>query len=28
VEQAVELRKEGLRIMIVHERDFHDALAD
>jgi len=28
VERAVELRKEGLRIMIVHERDFHDALAD
>ena len=28
VERAVELRKEGLRIMIVHERDFHDALVD
>lgn len=28
VERAVELRKEGLRIMIVHERDFHDALVE
>ncbi|MGE6334619.1 BRCT domain-containing protein [Stenotrophomonas sp. NPDC077659] len=28
VERAVELRKEGLRIMIIHERDFHDALVD
>lgn len=28
VERAVELRKQGVRIMIVHERDFHDALVD
>lgn len=28
VEKAVELRKQGKRIVIVHENDFHDALAD
>lgn len=28
VEQAVELRKKGARITIVHENDFHDAIAD
>jgi NAD-dependent DNA ligase len=28
VERAVELRKEGHPIVIVHENDFHDALAD
>jgi hypothetical protein len=28
VEKAVELRKKGKRIVIVHENDFHDALAD
>ena len=28
VERAVELRKEGHPIVIVHEKDFHDALAD
>jgi NAD-dependent DNA ligase len=28
VEKAVELRKQGVRIMIVHENDFHDAVAD
>jgi hypothetical protein len=28
VERAVELRKEGHRIVIVHENDFHDAVAD
>lgn len=28
VEKAVELRKAGLRILIVHENDFHDAVAD
>lgn len=28
VEKAVELRKQGKRIVIVHETDFHDALAD
>lgn len=28
VEKAVELRKEGVRLLIVHENDFHDALAD
>lgn len=26
VEQAVELRKKGKRIVILHERDFHDAI--
>jgi hypothetical protein len=28
VEQAVKLRKEGSRILLVHESDFHDAVAD
>ncbi len=28
VEKAVELRKSGIRIVIVHENDFHDAVAD
>lgn len=28
VEKAVELRKSGVRLLIVHENDFHDALAD
>jgi hypothetical protein len=28
VEQAVTLRKSGSRIMLVHENDFHDAVAD
>lgn len=28
VEQAVQLRKQGHRILIVHEHDFHDAVAD
>ena len=28
VEKAVELRKQGKRIAIVHENDFHDAIAD
>lgn len=28
VERAVELRKQGRRIQIVHENDFHDAVAD
>jgi NAD-dependent DNA ligase len=28
VEKAVELRKQGKRIVIVHENDFHDAIAD
>ena len=28
VEKAVELRKSGVRIMIVHESDFHDAVLD
>lgn len=28
VEKAVELRKAGARLLIVHEADFHDALAD
>jgi len=28
VEKAVELRKQGARILIVHENDFHDAVAD
>lgn len=28
VEKAVELRKKGLRILIVHENDFHDAVLD
>jgi hypothetical protein len=28
VEKAVELRKQGKRIVLVHEYDFHDAIAD
>jgi len=28
VEKAVELRKQGIRVLIVHENDFHDAVAD
>lgn len=28
VEKAVELRKAGVRIMIIHESDFHDAVLD
>lgn len=28
VEKAVELRKEGSRLLIIHELDFHDAVAD
>ena len=28
VEKAVELRKQGARILLVHEYDFHDAVAD
>ncbi|MGA0570053.1 BRCT domain-containing protein [Variovorax sp. VNK109] len=28
VEKAVELRKKGARLLIVHENDFHDALLD
>lgn len=28
VEKAVTLRKEGIRIVLVHENDFHDAVAD
>lgn len=28
VEKAVELRKAGIRVLIVHENDFHDAVAD
>ena len=28
VEKAVELRKSGNRVLIVHENDFHDAVAD
>ena len=28
VEKAVELRKSGNRVLIVHENDFHDAIAD
>lgn len=28
VEKAIELRKKGSKIMIVHENDFHDAVAD
>jgi len=27
IERAIELRKEGFPIIIVHERDFHDAIA-
>jgi hypothetical protein len=28
VEKAVELRKSGARLLLVHENDFHDAVAD
>lgn len=28
VQKALELRKDGARIMLVHETDFHDAVAD
>jgi NAD-dependent DNA ligase len=28
VEKAVQLRKSGVRVLIVHENDFHDAVAD
>lgn len=28
VEKAIELRKQGVRLLIVHENDFHDAVAD
>jgi len=28
VEKAVELRKSGVKIMIIHESDFHDAIQD
>jgi hypothetical protein len=28
IEKAVDLRKSGARLMIVHENDFHDAVAD
>jgi NAD-dependent DNA ligase len=28
VEKAVQLRKSGIRIVIVHENDFHDSVAD
>lgn len=28
VEKAVELRKKGVRIVIIHENDFHDAVLD
>jgi len=28
VEKAVELRKQGARVLLVHEHDFHDAVAD
>jgi BRCA1 C Terminus (BRCT) domain len=28
VEKAIELRRQGVRILIVHENDFHDAVAD
>jgi hypothetical protein len=28
VEKAIELRKSGVRLLIVHENDFHDAVAD
>jgi hypothetical protein len=28
VEKAVELRKQGAHILLVHEHDFHDAIAD
>jgi hypothetical protein len=28
VEMAVKLRKQGIRILLIHENDFHDAVAD
>ncbi|RPI99888.1 MAG: NAD-dependent DNA ligase, partial [Deltaproteobacteria bacterium] len=28
VEAAVKLRKEGHKLLLVHENDFHDAIAD
>ncbi len=28
VEKAIKLRKEGVRVVIVHELDFHDAVAN
>lgn len=28
IEKAVDLRKSGARLMIIHENDFHDAVAD
>lgn len=28
VEKAVQLRKQGARILLIHENDFHDAVAD
>jgi NAD-dependent DNA ligase len=28
VEQAVSLRKAGFKLQIIHESDFHDAVAD
>jgi hypothetical protein len=28
VEKAVELRRAGLRVLLIHENDFHDAVAD
>lgn len=28
VEKAVELRKKGARVLLIHENDFHDAVAD
>ena len=28
VEKAVELRKKGVRVVIVHENDFHDGVLD
>lgn len=28
VEKAIELRKQGVRVLIIHENDFHDAVAD
>lgn len=28
VEKAIELRKAGLRVQLIHENDFHDAIAD
>jgi hypothetical protein len=28
VEKAVELRRAGSRLLLIHEHDFHDAVAD